>query len=144
MGIILEGSGKEYDEIIKKLRSISQDMDNRHVAALFWELSALNSFHEMKKRIKKISNKRKTVVKEPGMKKPSPAVDAKCIGAALETILENIRIHYEAIVKNQKLSLESRDWDTKGEKSLRDFQYLRHVLRKYAEDIMLRDPEGAG
>lgn len=143
MGIILEGSGKKYDEIIEKLRSTSQDMDNRHVAALFWELSALDSFAEVKTRIKNISEKRKTVVKEPGMKKPSPAVDAKCIGAALETILEDIRIHYEAIVKNQKLSLESRDWNPKGENSLRDFQYLRHVLRKYAGDIMLRDPEGA-
>ncbi|MBE9581130.1 MAG: hypothetical protein IMF18_05875, partial [Proteobacteria bacterium] len=79
MGIILEGSGNEYDKIIKKLRSTSQDMDNRHVAALFWELSALNSFDAVKTRIEKISNKRKTVVKEPGMKKPSPAVDAKCI-----------------------------------------------------------------
>ncbi len=144
MGIILEGSGNEYDKIIKKLRSTSQDMDKRHVAALFWELSALNSFCEMKTRIKNISNKRKTVVEKPGMKKPSPAVDAMRIETALETILENIRIHYEAIVKNQKLSLESRDWDTKNENSSRDFQYLRHVLRKYAEDIMLRDPEGAG
>lgn len=144
MGIILEGSGKKYDEIIEKLRSTSQDMDNRHVAALFWELSSLDSSDAVNKRIKQICEKRKTVVEKPGMKKPSPVFDAKCIGTALETILEDISIHYEAIVKNQKLSLESRDWDTKGENSLRDFQYLRQVLRKYAEDIMLRDPEGAG
>jgi hypothetical protein len=139
MGIILEGSGDEYREIMRKLDLAldlaSKGLDKRYVATLFWELSALDSPDAIKKRIKKIGEKRKTVAQEPGMQESSPAVDAPRLGTALEKILEDVKKNYGAIVKGQKLRLESRDWDTESEDSSRDFQYLRHVLRKYAENI---------